>query len=306
MVTLLSGSGVLTGPRIARRTPEGFDTRPYTRFTIHPCTPTIGAEVDGISLKDPLDTEIREEIHRALLEWKVLFFRNQDMTRDEHREFASHWGSFEEHPFFQIVQGRQTAPDVVTLAKDATLGGTENAWHADLSWHKHPSYGAILRAIELPEVGGDTLWADTSAAHDLLPQEIQERIAELTAVHDWVSTFGQAMGEEKSQALRPHFPQVEHPVVCVHPETGRRSLFVNPAFTQHIVGMEAAESAELLAVLYATISLPECQVRFRWSEGAVAFWDNRSTQHYASSDYYPARRVMDRISIIGSAPCGPA
>lgn len=292
------------GPRTAARTPEDFDHSPYRRVRLRPLSPTIGAVVEGVSLADAAHDDVHAELHRALLEWKVLFFRDQTVDRAQQREFAERWGELEQHPFYVYVQPGQTAADVVTLAKDDTTPGFENEWHADLTWHRTPSFGAILRAVEVPEVGGDTLWADAAAAYDLLPDELRERIDGLTAVHDWRHTFGLGMPPEAIEELAPRFPPQEHPVVRVHPETGRRTLFVNRIFTQRIIGMDEAESDALLLRLYAQYDRPEVQCRFRWSPGSVAFWDNRATLHYAASDYFPARRVMDRISIAGDRPAG--
>lgn len=293
------------GPRTAARTPEGFDQRPYQRFGLAPLSPIIGAEIDGVDLGQPMDDELQAEIRRALLEWKVVFFRDQDITREQHRAFAEQWGELEQHPFYKFVHPEgQTSLDVVTLAKDAVQQGAENEWHADITWHAQPSFGAVLRAVEVPEVGGDTLWLDAGAAYDGLPESLRERIDHLTAVHDWRRTFGLVMPQEAIDELMPVYPPAEHPVVRVHPETGRRTLFVNPIFTQHIVGLSPEESDELLARLYIELRRPEYQCRFRWTPGAVAFWDNRATQHYAASDYFPQRRVMDRISIAGDTPVG--
>lgn len=293
------------GPRPLARTLDDFDQRPYQRFDVAPLSPTIGAEITGVDIGGVIDDELHAELRRALLEWKVLFFRDQDITREQHRAFAERWGDLEQHPFYKFVQPGQTAADVLTLAKDAITGGTENEWHADITWHATPSFGAVLRAVEVPPVGGDTLWVDAAAAYDGLPDAVRERIDGLVAVHDWRRSFGLAMAPEQVEALSPQFPPVEHPVVRVHPETGRRTLFVNPIFTQHVVGLPVDESDALLAELYAQYRLPEYQCRFRWTPGAVAFWDNRATCHYAASDYFPQRRVMDRISIAGDRPTGP-
>jgi taurine dioxygenase len=296
---------LVTGPRVARRVPDGFDDRPYTRFTVAPLTPTIGAEIGGIALRDPIDADLQADLRRALLEWKVLFFRDQDLSRDDHRRFATLWGDLEEHPFFKYVQPGQTAADVVTLAKDAVTAGNENEWHTDITWHTTPSFGAVLRAVEVPAVGGDTLWADTAAAYDGLAEDVKATIDHAVAVHDWRYTFGRGMDAAKRERLIEQFPPVEHPVVRVHPETGRKTIFVNRVFTQHIVGLDPVESERLLDVVESAVRSPEYQCRFRWTAGAVAFWDNRATQHYASSDYFPARRVMDRVSIVGDRPFGP-
>jgi taurine dioxygenase len=202
------------------------------------------------------------------------------------------------------VQPGQDEVDVVTLAKDAETPGFENEWHTDLTWHTAPSFGAVLRAVEVPAVGGDTLWADAAAAYDILDEEVQQRIEHLTAVHDWRHTFGLGMPEEVVARLDAQFPAPIHPVVRLHPETGRRTLFVNRIFTRSIVGMDEEESDALLRHLYAQYERPEVQCRYRWAPGSVAFWDNRATLHYASSDYFPQQRVMDRISIAGDVPFG--
>ncbi|MDG3011641.1 taurine dioxygenase [Rhodococcus sp. D2-41] len=292
------------GPLVGRRTADGFDDRPYERLTVHPLSPTIGAEVDGVRLGGDLDEQMLGELRRALLEWKVLVFRDQDIDRTDQRAFAQLWGELEQHPFFKYTQPGQTDIDVVTLAKDAMTAGTENNWHNDITWHTTPSFGAVLRAVEVPEVGGDTLWTDTGLAYDLLPQDIRDRIDPLVAEHDWIATFGRHMPAEAVEQLRTHFPPVQHPVVRVVPETGRRALFVNMIFTQRILGIPAEESDELLRLLYRHVQRPEFQCRLRWRPNTIAFWDNRSCQHYASSDYFPARRVMDRISIVGDRPVG--
>ena len=292
------------GPLVAKRNPETVAPGPYIHFAVKPHTPTIGAEISGLRLGGDLSDEVMAELRRALLEWKVLFFRDQDIDRAEHRAFAERWGSLEQHPFFKYTQPGQTDIDVTTLAKDAMVGGVENNWHNDVTWHEHPSFAAVLRAVEVPEVGGDTLWADTAAAYDLLPQDIKERIEHLEAEHDWINAFGKSMPAEAVEMLRPKFPPVRHPVVRVIPESGRRVLFVNMTFTQRIVGVSQEESNELLTLLYRHVNRPEFQVRLKWEPNTVAFWDNRTCQHYASSDYFPARRVMDRISIVGDRPVG--
>ncbi len=294
------------GPHQLARTPDDWVDQPYTRFALQPMSPTIGAVVDGIAMADDVDADLFQELNRALLEWKVLFFRDQHLTSAQQTAFAANWGALENHPFIKLRTDNQPddAPQVVRLEKGPKLGGFENIWHSDVTWRVNPSLGSILRAVEVPAVGGDTLWSDMAAAYDGLSDEMKERIDDLVAVHDWINSFGRGMDQATRDGLRPDFPAVEHPVVRIHPETGRKTLYVNQAFTQHIVGLDSAESDELLRYLYTRAAIPEYQCRFRWRAGDVAFWDNRSTQHYAASDYFPQRRVMERITVVGDRPAG--
>ena len=286
------------GPRALRRLADGVESEPYARFDVRPYSPTIGAEIGGVSLAEPLDDELFAELDRALLEWKVLFFRDQPITAAQHCDFAGRWGELEHHPF--IPQGE--VPEIVRFDRGTENQGYENIWHSDVSWREIPSMGSVLRAREVPEVGGDTLWADMAAAYDGLPDEIKDRIDGLTAVHDWAHSFGLGMDAERIEQMRAQFPPAEHPVVRTHPQTGRRILYVNEIFVSHIVGLEPAESEALLAYLASRARIPEYQCRFRWTANAVAFWDNRVTQHYAVSDYAPQRRIMERATIIGDQP----
>ncbi|MCU1391314.1 MAG: taurine dioxygenase [Ilumatobacteraceae bacterium] len=291
------------GPHQLVRTPVGWQDLPYTRFTLQPLSPTIGAVVSGVSMADAVDAEMFGELNRALLEWKVLFFRNQHITPAEHATFASNWGALESHPFIKHRSDQpEDMPEVVRLAKGPKMAGYENTWHSDVTWRLTPSLGSVLRAVEVPEVGGDTLWADMGAAYDGLSDATKERIDGLLAEHDWINSFGRGMDPATRDALRPDFPAVHHPVVRTHPETGRKTLYVNQAFTQHIVGMDPDESRDLLEHLYLRAAYPEFQCRFHWQAGDVAFWDNRSTQHYATSDYFPQTRVMERITVVGDRP----
>lgn len=293
---------IIYGPMMSPHSP---DPAPYARITVTPLGTTIGAEVAGVRLGGDLDEEILVELRRALLDWKVLVFRDQDIDRDDHRDFAKLWGELEEHPFFKYTQPGQTAADVTTLAKGMDSAGVENSWHNDVTWNSTPSFGAVLRAVELPERGGDTLFCDTAAAYETLPDEIKDRIEHLVAEHDWVQAFGNGMPQDAVDLLRPNLPAVQHPVVRVIPETGRKVLFVCSVFTTRILGVSEEESNELLAILYRHVQRPEFHVRLRWQPNTVAFWDNRACQHYAVSDYFPQRRVMDRISIVGDVPVGP-
>lgn len=290
--------GFVGGPRVGddRSLPD------HGRFTLRPVSPRIGAVVDGVSLAEPLDAELFQLLNQALVDWKVLFFEGQDISNDQHLDFSANWGDLESHPFWGVVTADQERPDVVRLAKGADKSGYENIWHSDVSWRAEPSLGSVLRAVEVPEFGGDTMWADMEAAYDHLTDAMKDRLQGMTAEHDWITSFGLLMDDETRTALRADFPAVEHPVVRTHPVSGRKSLYVNRIFTDHLVGLDPAEGEELLEFLELQATIPEYQCRWRWKVGDVAFWDNRSTQHYAVSDYAPQRRVMERVTIIGDKP----
>ncbi|WP_240139747.1 TauD/TfdA dioxygenase family protein [Streptomyces sp. MUM 178J] len=291
--------GMYEGPRTLRRLPEGWQERPYELFEVVPQGCTIGAEVRGVDLGRPLGDALREELNRALLEWKVLFFRGQHLTSAQQRAFAGNWGELETNPL--LASG--SSDDVVRFDKGSGSVPTfENVWHADVTFRERPALGAVLQLREAPPLGGDTMWADMAAAYDNLPQEVKDRVDGASAVHDYIPGFARFYGPERLAPLQDVFPPVEHPVVRTHPETGRRMLFVNTSFTTRITGMEREESDRLLRFLFQQAHVPEYQVRFRWQAGDVAFWDNRATQHYAVNDYGSHRRVAERVAIAGDRP----
>jgi taurine dioxygenase len=272
--------------------------RQSDHFELRPCTPTIGADISGLDLTGPLDGGALADLKRAFLDWKVLFFRDQELTPQRHVELARHWGN----PVVYPLPDKGEFPELVNLNHGPEDPGVENIWHSDVSYDEAPSLGSILRAKQLPEYGGDTLWADMAAAYDGLAPEVQERIGGLRAVHDLLALFGDERPEEQRGSARGMFRGAEHPVVRVHPETGQKVIYVNRMYTTRILDVSEQESDELLELLCDQAHHPEYQVRFRWTEGAVAMWDNRSTQHYAVSDYYPNRRVLERVSIAGDRP----
>lgn len=284
------------GPRTLERTPPGTPAYDYRRLRISPLTPHIGAEIGGVDLSRPIGEGLAEELRQALLEWKVIFFRDQHaFTPDAQYALAGIWGRPEPNPFFP--KGDSTG--VSRLSKDATAAGTENVWHSDHSFMAAPALGSVLRAVEVPPVGGDTMWADMSAAYDNLSDAMKARIDGLHAVHDWMPSWGALMTPSRIDALRSSLPAVEHPVVAHHPRTGRKLLYVNEPFTVRIVGLSIEESRALLDELVLQARIPEYQVRFHWRADSVAVWDNVATQHYAVNDYFPQRRVMERIAIAG-------
>lgn len=268
-------------------------------LTIDPLTASIGAEISGVDLADELPDETVAEIRAALLEWKVVFFRDQhSLDRERHIAFGRRFGDLEVHP---LTPPEQSEPEIFVLPS----GGTSRApdvWHSDVTWRPAPSLGSILRIVESPPLGGDTLWADMGAAHDLLDDGMRERIADLVALHDFTRVFGIHATPQRQAEMRERHPTVEHPVVRTHPETRRPTIYVNGAFTCGIKGMDDAESRPLLTELQHTATIPDVQCRFRWSPGSVAFWDNRATQHCVSNDFLPNRRVMERVTIAGDRP----
>lgn len=261
-------------------------------------SPCLGAEIRGVELSKPLAPDVLKEIETALIEYKVIFFRDQDIEAADHARFARNFGELEIHPFLPVGE----TPEIIRFSKDETTVGAENVWHSDVTWREEPSLGSILRAHEVPEVGGDTIWCDTEAVYEGLDEELQAEIEGRFAIHDFVHTFGLALSEEERAEKRKQFPPARHPIVRTHPVTGRKCLYVNSVFTSHVEGMEPADSDALLGRLFAAVQIPEYQVRFKWEANSIAFWDNRSTQHLAVSDYWPERRIMERLTIIGDRP----
>lgn len=281
------------------------DRTPATDSTlsITPQSPTIGAEISGVDLRGDLDETTVGEIRQALLDWKVLVFRDQAITTEQHLAFAARFGELEVHPFAPHKDGH---PEVLAITHDENAPGMENGWHSDVTWRERPSLGSVLRLIEGPAVGGDTLFADMYAAYDGLPDDVKARVDGRTARHDFVR-FKKGMRKRGATdaevaEMEERYPNPHHPVIRTHPETGRKGIYVNFSFTEEIDDMDPDESAELLARLYRQASYPEYQFRLRWEPNTIAFWDNRSVQHYAVSDYYPQVRRVERVTIVGDTP----
>ncbi|MEM1053591.1 MAG: TauD/TfdA family dioxygenase [Pseudomonadota bacterium] len=265
---------------------------------IKPLTPAIGAEIHGIDLAEA-DTPSRiPEIRAALLKYGVIFFRDQDLTQEQHITFARHFGDLEVHP---ATPKDQPNPEVLRIAHGTKSRGQENNWHSDVTWREKPSLGSILIAREVPECGGDTLFANMHLAYERLSEQMKRFCEGLTAVHDIARVFAKRL-DKAPEDLHDKFPPMRHPVIRTHPETGERVVYVNNGFTSHIEGLSKDESAWVLDQLYKTAWDVEIQCRFRWQAGSIAFWDNRVCQHLAVSDYFPARRVMERVTIAGDKP----
>jgi taurine dioxygenase len=279
---------------------------------IEQLTHAIGAELTGVKLADALhDADLFAEIRAALRQYRVVFLRDQDFTRGEHVAFARRFGELEGHP---VVPGDPENPGLARIYRtpDQPNDRYENAWHSDATWREAPPFGAVLRCVECPPVGGDTMWANMVLAYEKLPEHIKSEIADLRARHSIEATFGAIMPIEKRLALKAQYPDAEHPVVRTHAETGEKILYVN-VFTTHFTnfhtparvrcGQDANPgAADLLRYLVSQAAIPEYQVRWRWKPNSVAFWDNSATQHYAVMDYPPSHRKMERAGIVGSKP----
>lgn len=274
-------------------------------IAIRRLTPPIGAEIEGIDLDRPMKDAVADIIHEAWLRHKVIFFRDQDISHESHLRLGRLFGELEGHPVIPGVEGypeilvirgiEGVTPDAQTIEPLKAF----NKWHTDVTFRQRPSIASVLRMRTLPELGGDTIWADAAAAWMGLPDGVKARIADLDAEHDIVHSFGGRVSEEKRAELSRDFPAVRHPVVRTHPETGEKILYVNPTFTTRILGISREESDRLLKLLFDRIKVPEYQVRFRWTPNAIGIWDNRSTQHYAVADYWPAERVLERVTVSG-------
>ncbi|MFB6348517.1 taurine dioxygenase [Moraxella sp. ZJ142] len=272
--------------------------------TINPIKPTIGAVIDGIDLNQ-VDDALLAFIKQALLKHHVIFFRNQDLTSKAQVRLARSFGDLHIHPIFPTVPD---VPEVIVLDSHKLDLRDNELWHTDVTFSKTPPMGCVLRAVKIPEHGGDTLWASGIAAFKALDKDIQDKITPLTAEHDIrlsfpVERFGYS--DEERARLEEVFaknPPVTHPVVRTHPETGEPILFVSEGFTAKINGLDESESAELLSFLTQHAVKEEFHLRWQWQEGDVAIWDNRSTQHKALFDYGDAHRIMHRATVNGDEP----
>jgi taurine dioxygenase len=288
-----------------------FATEPVasTTLEVSPLTASIGAEISGVDLGEVAhDNALFTQLKGLLLEHKVLFFRDQPVSRADHVTLGRRFGPLEDHP---VAPSDPDNPGLVRIYKDLDSSPEhyENAYHCDGTWKQNPPMGAVLRCVETPPVGGDTIWVNMVRAYEDLPEPIKTQIEDLRARHSIEATFGAVLPVEQRHQLKEKFPDAEHPVVRTHPETGERILYVS-GFATHFVNFHtpanvrygidyAPGSSQLLTYLIGRAAIPEYQVRWRWTKDSFAIWDNRSTQHYAVQDYWPAVRKMERAGIVG-------
>ena len=293
-----------------------------TSLEVRPMSGHIGAEIFGVDLTSSLGTQTVSEIRAALLQWKVVFFRDQHLTQEQHVAFARQFGEptpahptlpavFPEFPEILLLDNQVFAKrekdDGSPASKSSGAPSIESRWHTDVTFLPNPPMGSILRGVVVPPYGGDTQWTNLVVAYETLSVPLQRLCDELHAVHhnELPVSRGEISGALKKQFQSTNMRSV-HPVVRVHPETGEKALFVNPNFTSHIVELSRAEGRHLLAMLYEHLSNPAYTCRFRWQPGSIAFWDNRATCHLVPTDVPPGEhRSMQRITLQGDLPVGP-
>ncbi|NIG15549.1 taurine dioxygenase [Pantoea sp. Cy-640] len=267
--------------------------------------PHIGAQVSDVDLSRPLSDAQFEQLYHGLLRHQVLFLRDQRITPEQQRALAIRFGDLHIHPVYPHAEGVE---EIIVLDTHQDNPPDNDNWHTDVTFIQTPPAIAILASKLLPESGGDTLWSSGIAAYEALSEPFKQLLSGLQAEHDFKKSFQEykyRKTEEEhqrwQQAVAKH-PPVQHPVIRTHPVSGRKALFVNEGFTTRLLGVSEKESEALLGYLFAHATKPEFQVRWRWQPNDVAIWDNRVTQHYANADYYPARRVMHRATVLGDVP----
>ncbi len=275
-----------------------------TTLEVRPLSPTIGAEIHGVDCAAPLPDDVVSQIREIWLDRLVVFFPDQHLDDETQVAFAQRFGDLTEGHPVEPTDGERPEVLPIDSKKDRT-----DFWHTDVTFMRRPPMASMLRAVVLPDVGGDTMWADTRTAYETLGDPLREFCDSLTAVH-YDPYYAKAVAEGKGniwegKKLERLWP-VEHPVVRQHPETGRRNLFVNPQFTVGVKGFPGPQGQSFLRMLYDHMTAPEFIVRYRWKPGTLAFWDNRSTMHYGIFDYAGKRRVMHRVTLRGDLPSGPS
>ena len=271
-------------------------------YNLEQITPTIGAEISNIDLSQDLSEEKLDQIYQDLIDYKVIFFRNQEISPKNHIALAKSFGEIEPpHPVYPHVKD---FPEIVLLENDANNPPDTDEWHTDVTFKSDPAFASILYSKIIPPSGGDTLWCSLSAIYEALPDDTKKYLETLRAVHDMGSfrnNFIESDNEKSAQNVNEGFQKFGnaiHPMVKVHPISKNKLLYINPGFTSQIVGMNMTDSNNLLTYLFNFMNKPEFQIRFKWSANTIAIWDNRCTMHYAIGDYMPHHRQMNRITVL--------
>ncbi len=284
------------GPRYRQLTAP---SDPYETITVDKLTPIIGAQIGGVNLGQPLVNRQMDEVHRAFSDNAVIFFRDQQLTPEQHLAFGRNFGALHIHPAAPHAFGHPELM-IIHADKDSPRANGEG-WHSDVSCDPQPPMGSILYISQCPPHGGDTLFASMYAAYEALSDRMKAYLDGMVAVHDGEEAY-RGTYRNLGVADKPVYPRAEHPVVRTHPVTGRKALYVNRGFTRRLVGVPRDESAAMLAYLFDHAENPLFQCRFRWQAGSVAFWDNRCVQHRAMWDYWPHTRSGFRVTVAGDTP----
>ena len=263
----------------------------------------LGAELHGVDLATNLSDKVLTAIRELLVEHEVIFFRNQNISHEQHKQMANFFGPLQTHPAYGTVPN---FPEITILESTAEHPSKIEEWHTDMTFRQHPPMGSILRSKICPPNGGDTLWSSMTSAYDGLSRPIKDFLDNLSAEHDFSYGFKESLaepgGREKLEDAVKANPPVIHPVIRIHPESGKKVIFVNSLFTTKILELGSSESRSILNFLYDHVKTPEFTCRFNWEPNSIAFWDNRSTQHKPVNDYFPAHRMLERITIDGDKP----
>ncbi len=285
------------------------DPASYDKIEVRPLTLHIGAEIGGVDFKKPVPQDTLKEINQALIDWKVIFFRDQNLDHAEHVTMARRFGECTiGHAVFGHVD---SYPEVYSVGKTRTANSNRaqkkvtpwSGWHTDITAAINPPMASILRGVTIPPYGGDTLWTNLAAAYAGLSEPMQGFVESLRGVHRFEANSGKS---EYDSSVRSRVMASEHPLVTVHPESGEKQLFVSPSFLKSVVGLTPRESEQLLHLLWEHVVRPEYTVRFKWNAGDIAFWDNRSTSHLAPTDIFESDydRQLYRITLVGEVPVG--
>ncbi len=274
-------------------------SEPYQTIRIDKLTPLVGAEIAGVDLAQPLSEQQEAEIHRALADNLVIFFRDQHLTPAQHLDFGRRFGTLHVHPAAPHEPG---VPELMIIHADRdSPRANGEGWHTDVSCEPEPPMGSILYIRICPPNGGDTLFASMYAAYDALSDRMKQYLAGMKARHESEHVY-RGMFTNFGIADKPAYPSADHPVVRTHPVTGKQALYVNRGFTRHLIGVPADESDGILRYLYEHMENPIFQCRFRWRANSIAFWDNRCVQHRAMWDYWPHTRSGNRVTVAGDRP----
>jgi taurine dioxygenase len=256
---------------------------------------TIGANIKGIDLRKKINNEQLYELKKAISLYKVIVIDGFEITQKQHAEFSECLGPVMEHPFIPSSGNEK----IISFIRDKNSGGYENIWHNDLTWIKNPGMYALLNCINIPEYGGDTLFADMYAAYEMLDDEIKNCLNGLEASHDFLLSFGSFFSNEQMMEMQKKYPIVKHPVFPTHPITNKKFVYINKNFTSKINTIDEKKSIYLIDHLSSLASTPEIQYRHKWKYPQMVIWDNFSVQHYAPSDYWPYNRHVDRATVSG-------